>query len=55
MKSIKVSDKAQQQLKVFAAKEKYNMGVIASDAIIQYIKNQKAQKVILTKLELPHD
>ena len=39
MKSIKVSDKAQQELKVFAAKAKYNMSVIASDAIIQYIKS----------------
>jgi len=40
MKSIKVSDKAQQDLKIFAAKAKYNMSVIASDAILQYIKEQ---------------
>lgn len=41
MTTIKISDKAHQDLKVFAAKAKYNMAVIASDAILQYIKEQK--------------
>jgi len=40
-KTIKISDKAQKELKVFAAKAQYSMSVIASDAILQYIKSQK--------------
>jgi predicted transcriptional regulator len=44
MKTIKVSDKAQQELKVFSAKVGYNMSVVASDAILQYIKEQKSKQ-----------
>lgn len=40
MKSIKISETAHQQLKVFAAKAQYNINVIASDAIIKYVKEQ---------------
>jgi len=44
MKTIKVSDKAQQELKIFAAKVQYNMDVVASDAILKYIREHKAVK-----------
>jgi predicted transcriptional regulator len=42
-KTIKVSEKAQQSLKIFAAKNQYSMSVIASDAILQYIKAENAK------------
>jgi len=43
MKTIKVSDKAQQELKIFAAKNSVNMAYVASEAIFMYIKHVKEQ------------
>ncbi len=40
MKSIKISETAHHELKMFAAKVQYNAGVLASEAILKYVKEE---------------
>ena len=44
MKNLKISDKAHRELKVFAANVNYSMSVLASDALISYVKAQTITK-----------
>lgn len=44
MKSIKVTEGAQNQLKIYAAKVNANMSIVASEAILKYI-NSKSKKL----------
>jgi hypothetical protein len=40
MKTIKISETAHKELKIFSANVQYNMDVIASAAILGYIRSQ---------------
>ena len=40
MKNLKISEDAHTHLKIFAARVNYNMGVIASEAVIKYVKEE---------------